>query len=358
MRKLLALVMAAAMGMSILTGCSRQMAELALITDSGEVDDGSFNQGAWEGLVKYAEEKGISHQSILPAEESADAYLQSIDTAVENGAKVVVCPGSLFAGPIESAASADPDVAFIAIDCALDDAPANAVGITYAEEQVGFLAGYAAVKEGYTRLGFLGGQVLDSVVKYGYGFVQGAEYAALQQGMEAGSVQITYGYTGDFSESPENEAVAAAWYDAGTQVIFACGGAIGNSVMAAAEAAGTKVIGVDVDQSAVSDSVIISATKNLSGAVYDMIESFYNEEFPGGQTLVLDAASGGVSLTMESSRMSKFTQKDYDTLYAALANNTDNITANIVNTPAADGSVSGAGIPLSCVTMNEVEASV
>ena len=124
--------------------------------------------------------------------------------------------------------------------------------------------------------------------------------------------------------------------------------------MAAAEAAGTKVIGVDVDQSGESDTVVISAMKGLGNSVYSMISDYYNETFPGGQNVVLDASQNGVSLSMESSKLTKFTQKEYDTLYAALANNTDNIASNIINTPADDNTVAGANIPLSAVTMNEV----
>ncbi len=354
MKKFFAIALAAVLALSVFTGCGGKKAELALITDIGTIDDKSFNQGSWEGLVKYAEEKGISHQYYKPSEKSTDAYLQSIDLAVKGGAKVIVCPGFLFEEPVTQAAATYPDVSFVAIDCTLPEAPANAVGVTYAEEQVGFLAGYAAVKEGYTKLGFLGGMPVPAVVKYGYGFVQGAEYAANEAGMGAGAIQITYGYTGDFAATPENQTKAASWYNDGTEIIFACGGAVGNSVMAAAEAAGTKVIGVDVDQSGESDTVVISAMKGLGNSVYSMISDYYSETFPGGQNVVLDASQNGVSLSMESSKLTKFTQKEYDTLYAALANNTDNIASNIINTPADDNTVAGANIPLSAVTMNEV----
>ena len=186
MKKLLALALAVVLALSVFAGCAAggKKAELALITDIGTIDDKSFNQGAWEGLVKYAEEKGISHQYYQPTEKSTTAYLESIDQAVKNGAKVIVTPGFLFEEPVTQAAATYPDVSFVAIDCTLPEAPANAVGVTYAEEQVGFLAGYAAVKEGYTKLGFLGGMPVPAVVKYGYGFVQGADAAAKELGVK------------------------------------------------------------------------------------------------------------------------------------------------------------------------------
>ena len=133
MKKLLALALSAALALGALSGCGAKQAEIALVTDTGSIDDGSFNQGAWEGVVTYSEEKAISRQSFQPSEQSTEAYVQSIDRAVERGAKVVVCPGYLFADAVAQAAQAHTDVAFIAVDCQLPDAaPANAVGLVYA----------------------------------------------------------------------------------------------------------------------------------------------------------------------------------------------------------------------------------
>ena len=148
MKKLLALALAVVLALSVFAGCAAG--------GIGTIDDKSFNQGAWEGLVKYAEEKGISHQYYQPTEKSTTAYLESIDQAVKNGAKVIVTPGFLFEEPVYIAQDQYPDVTFILIDGNPHDADYNyktadnCVGITYAEEQVGFLAGYAAVKDGMT----------------------------------------------------------------------------------------------------------------------------------------------------------------------------------------------------------------
>ncbi len=354
MKKLLALAAAAVLAAVMLAGCSAKKAEIALVTDAGSVDDHSFNQSAWEGVVKYAEEKAISKQSFQPAEKSGEAYTQSLELAVKGGAKVVVCPGGLFAGPVKQAAGQHSDVAFIAVDCVLPEGtPDNAVGIRYAEEQAGFLAGYAAVREGMTSLGFLGAGREESVVKYGYGFVQGAEYAAVEMGLPNGGITIRYRYTQADGKSPENKSLAAGWYAGGTECIFVCGTDLTDSVIEAAQEAGAKVIGADVDQSSRSDAVVISATKGLSSSAYDMLTDFYNEEFPGGQNLVLDASSGGVALSMDSSRLETFTQKQYDTIYSVLANNTNEVASGLVGTPAGDGSVQGAGITLVKVALTE-----
>lgn len=297
--------------------------DIAMITDVGTIDDKSFNQGTWEGVVAYAEENGVSHKYYKPTEQSTDAYLAAIQLAVEGGAKVVVTPGFLFEEPIYLAQELYPEVNFILIDGTPHNADysdfrtdPNTVGIFFAEEQSGYLAGYAAVKDGYTKLGFMGGMAVPAVVRFGYGFVQGAEDAAKEMGLT--SVDVKYHYTGGFDATPEVQTLATSWYAEGTEVIFACGGAVGFSVMSAAEASDGKVIGVDVDQSAESETVITSATKGLAAAVQEALAEYYAGSFPGGETLTLGADMDGVALPMESSKFTTFSQADYDALYAKL----------------------------------------
>lgn len=300
--------------------------EIAMITDIGTIDDKSFNQGTWEGVVAYAEKNNITHKYYKPTEQSTDAYLAAIQLAVEGGAKVIVTPGFLFEEPIYLAQDLYTDVTFILIDGNPHNADYtefrtndNAVGIVFAEEQSGYLAGYAAVKDGYTKLGFMGGMAVPAVVRYGYGFVQGAEAAAQELGIP--SVDMKYHYTGNFDATPETQTLAASWYAEGTEVIFSCGGAVGNSVMSAAEAAGAKVIGVDVDQSSESDTVITSAMKGLAAAVQTTLDEYYKGEFPGGKNLVYAADMDGVQLPMATSKFTKFAQADYDAVFAKLAKN-------------------------------------
>lgn len=325
MRKLFSLMLALALLVSLAPAAfAADTYELALITDVGTIDDKSFNQGSWEGLVQYAEEKSITHKYYQPKEQGNDSYLDSIQLAVEGGAKVIVTPGYLFEEPIFIAQDMYPDVNFVLVDGNPHNADysefrteKNVVGIVYAEEQSGFLAGYAAVKEGYTKLGFMGGMAVPAVIRFGYGFVEGAEYAAKELGLT--EVTVNYHYTGGFAATPEAQALAASWYNDGIEVIFACGGAVGNSVMAAAEAATDKwVIGVDVDQSNESERVLTSATKGLKASVYQAIDAYYKGEFPGGESWVLGADRDGVALPMANSRFEKFAQADYDAIFAKL----------------------------------------
>lgn len=298
--------------------------ELALVTDLGTIDDKSFNQGAWEGLTKYAEENGISYKYYQPQEGTTDSYLETIGLAVEGGAKLVVCPGFLFEEPVYLAQDQYPDTKFILLDGEPHSGDYseyktndNVMPILFQEDESGFLAGYAAVKEGYTKLGFMGGMAVPAVIRFGYGFIEGADYAAAEMGIDG--IEVVYTYTGAFAATPEAQSMAASWYQNGTEVVFGCGGAVGNSVMAAAQEKGAKVIGVDVDQSYESETVITSAMKLLSNSVYDGVKAFYDGNFPGGSTSVFTAANEGIGLPMETSKFDTFTQADYDAIYEKLA---------------------------------------
>lgn len=334
-------------------GTAQEGYELALITDVGTIDDKSFNQGSWEGLERYAKDHNITSKYYKPNEKSDEACINSINLAVKGGAKVIVTPGFLFEVPIYEAQAKYPDVNFIIIDAAptkggqvkIED---NVMSIFYAEEQAGYLAGYAAVTEGYTQLGFMGGIAVPAVIRFGYGFIQGADEAAKEMGLEPGAVSIKYTYVGNFDASPENNAKAAAWYNEGTECIFACGGGVGNSVMKAAEAAGKVVIGVDVDQSGESETVITSAMKNLGDSVYDAIGSYYEGNFEGGKSVTLDAAANGIMLPMETSKFKVFNQEKYDELYGKLKDGSIQV-AN--DTQAADAT----GVPVEIAVIDLIK---
>lgn len=362
MKKLLILIVALlALTLSACTpsdngGTSVRTYELALITDVGTIDDRSFNQGAWEGLKAYAEDNGITYKYYAPANQSTAQYINAIDLAIQNGAKVIVTPGFLFEPAIFQAQDLYPEVKFVLLDGFPQDGTyttfrieENVHSIFYAEEQAGFLVGYAAVKDGYTKLGFMGGMAVPAVVRFGYGFVQGAELAASELGV---TVSLRYSYLGDFEASAANQVKAAAWFESGVEVIFAAAGGAGNAVMAAAEAAGGKVIGVDVDQSAESNTVITSAMKDLSGSVYTSLENYYAGTFKGGVSETLGAEVDGVGIPDNFTRFRTFTKADYDALFAKLVNNTDGIRSNILKDSDVD---SAANIPVEFVELELVD---
>lgn len=339
--------------------------ELAVVTDANSIDDRGFNQGAWEGLSKYAEENKISHQYYRPIDQSTDGYLVAIESAVNNGAKLVVCPGFLFEPAIFQAQDKWPDVKFIILDGVPQDGTYttyktadNTYSIVFAEEQSGFLAGYATVKEGYRQLGFFGAMAVPAVKRYGYGFLQGADYAAKELGLSANDITCKYLYTGTFDILPENQTKAASWYQSGTEAIFGCG--TPDNVFAACESVGgNKVsIGVDVDQSASSDTVMTSAMKNLSLAVYDGVKKYYNNEFPGGKNVTLTINEDALELPMDTSRFKKFTKEDYDKIVADMKADKDGMVSSMIRDVDKDGNViDTAKVAENCKNIKVVEIS-
>lgn len=378
MKRVLAIAMAIMLVVMSLAGCSQPAAdtgaEIALITDKGNIDDKSFNQGAWEGVVAFAEAEGISHTYIKPEEASDAGYLAAIDLAVTGGAKVVVTPGFLFEVPIYEAQTKYPEVKFILLDGAPHTADyatfetkENVASIMYAEEQSGYLAGYAAVMDGMKTLGFMGGMAVPAVQAFGYGFLQGAEDAAAELGMADGSIKAIYHYTGNFEENDTNKATARTMYQEGVEVIFAAGGAVGKSVMSAASEAGAKVIGVDVDQRYDSETVITSATKGLAPSVISVLESIYKTDSWadfGGKTTYFNAANNGVGLPTEVigeagadafDRFSSFDKAAYDELFGRLAAGEIEVirtidVADATGYATADELTSGLGLAKVAVT--------
>lgn len=296
--------------------------EIALVTDVGTIDDKSFNQGSWEGVVKYAQENGKTYQYYQPQGETTADYLAAIELAIDGGAKLVVTPGFMFEPAIYEAQDLYPEISFILIDGSprnedytdfkLND---NVYSVFYAEEQAGFLAGYASVKEGFTNLGYMGGMAVPAVVRFGHGFVQGAEAAAKEDGVQ---VEVRYEYLNSFAPDINHTTKAEAWYTEGVDVIFVAAGGAGLSVFPAAEQAGKKAIGVDVDQSNLSDAVVTSALKDLTGSVYDGVKAFYDGTFQGGQSVVLTAADHRVGLPEDLSSFETFNKEMYDSIYAKL----------------------------------------
>ena len=260
---------------------------IAQVCDVGTIDDESFNQGCWDAVEAYGEANGIDVNYYLPPDDPSDEDRQSmIRQAVSDGYDTVVCVGYLYGSSIDWAAAEYPDVNFIGVDITAGDInaegniPSNVYCITFKEEQAGYLAGYAAVKDGFTNLGFLGGQAVPAVIRYGYGFVQGADAAAAELGT---NISINYWYGNQFFGDANITAKMESWYQGGTEVVFACGGGIYTSAVEAAVKYDGKVIGVDVDQRYVGDKgvadgaysynpFLTSAMKGLGVAVTDALD--------------------------------------------------------------------------------------
>ncbi|MCD8105056.1 MAG: BMP family ABC transporter substrate-binding protein [Lachnospiraceae bacterium] len=306
--------------------------EIAFVTDVGSLKDKSFNEGTWNGVKLYAYENGLSYKYYQPANESEatdDDRYDAMAAACDAGAKVVVCAGYLQEAALTQVAIDYPDVQFVFIDGYTlydgDDALTNVAGINFQEEQCGYFAGYAVVMEGFTELGFSGGGggTNPACCRYGYGFVQGVNDAAAALGV---TVNINYSwlYGSSYSASAELQTMVSGWYTNGTEVVFACGGAMFSSIAAAASANDGYVIGVDVDQSSESDTVITSAMKGLAAATEYAIGVYYDGEWDslGGTTTTLGAADGAVGLPTDTWSMESFSVEDYEELLAEVVDGT------------------------------------
>ena len=309
--------------------------QVAFVTDVGQLKDKSFNQGTFDGVKLYAAANGLSYKYYQPANSSEatdDDRYDAMKAAVDGGAEVVVCAGYLQEAALKRAAMEFPDVPFVFIDgypLTDDDGNvlANVAGISFQEEQAGYLAGFAAVKDGFTKLGFSGGGggTNDACCRFGYGYVQGANAAAAEAGITV-DMNYSWEYGATFTASTELQTMISGWYANGTEIVFACGGSMFQSIAAAASANDGYVIGVDVDQSGESDYVVTSAMKGLSDAVQWAVGHVYDGTFSeiGGTGTSLGVKDNAVALpTAEGSwRFETFTVEEYEDLYQQMLDGT------------------------------------
>ena len=340
MKKVIALALTAVMTLAPAASVFAEDMTVAMVTDYGDINDQCFNQTTYEACKEYCEENGVDFTYYKPEGDSTADRAAMIDKAAADGYTVVVMPGYAFAEAIVEEADMYPDIKFVALDVSqydLDTASSeegyardNVYSAVYQEELAGYMAGVAAVKLGYKKLGFLGGMAVPAVIRYGYGFVQGADAAAAELGLD--DVEINYAYGNQFYGDADITAAMDTWYAGGTECVFACGGGIYTSACEAAEKTGGKVIGVDVDQSALIDSqyeegmCITSAMKGLKPTVKTVLEAIQGDQWTeyGGKVETLglvgdDPAANYVALPETTAFADGFTADDYAALVAAMS---------------------------------------
>ena len=307
--------------------------QVAFITDVGQLKDKSFNQGTYDGVKLYAAANGDAATD--------DDRIAAMKLACDNGAEVVVAAGFMQATALTAAATAYPNVNFVFID-GWDLGLANVAAIAFMEHQSGYLAGYAAVMEGYTKLGFTGGGggTNPACQRFGYGFAQGAEAAAAAKGVKV-ELNYSWAHGASFSGSPELQTMATGWYQNGTEVIFCCGGSMFSSVVAAADAEDGKVVGVDVDQSFESPTVITSATKGLADATVWAITKHYEGKFAeiGGKSTSLGAKDNAVGLPTATWSLENWSVADYEKLFTDIVADKVTISDALVEYPESTANV-------------------
>ena len=372
MKKFLALILALVMALGLVAcgnggeegGDEGTTEKVAMITDYGDITDQSFNQTTYEACKAFCEENGVEFTYKKPAGDNTADRVAMIEQAVDEGYTIIVMPGFAFGGAIVATQDEYPDVKFIALDVGEfdimdqfynhDDTGAqtdlidpenephigdNVYCAVYQEELSGYMAGYAAVKMGYEKLGFLGGMAVPAVVRYGYGYIQGVDAAAKEMDK---TVEMNYVYGGQFNGDADITAVMDTWYKGGTQVVFACGGGIYTSAVDASKKVdGAKVIGVDTDQAGVianyagdedNSRTLTSAMKGLYPTTYDTLADVIlngNWANYGGKVATLglvnaeDPSANYVQIPMENTQWNdEFTKDDYAAMVKAMMDGT------------------------------------
>ncbi|MCQ2968743.1 MAG: BMP family ABC transporter substrate-binding protein [Clostridium sp.] len=330
-RKSIALTLSALM-LTGLVGCgnnndggdkSESTLKVGMVTDSGTIDDKSFNQGTWEGIGLAEEKLGIERNYLKPTGESEVEYLTEIQNLYDADFKFIITPGFKFETSIYEAQQKHSDAKFVLIDAAPGDGKGNTLvadnttAIFFAEHEAGFVAGIAAAVELQDGdLGFIGGMETSTVKKFNAGFNQGVEYANKNYGTSVTLKDENVAYSGSFTDKALGQQLAATMYDRGVKAIFAAAGGTGTGVITEAKTReDVWVIGVDSDQyndglKPDGKSVILtSAIKKVDKAAYQMIEAELNGKFPGGQTLIFNAANDGVGIPSENPNLSDETVK-------------------------------------------------
>ena len=346
--------------------------KIAMVTDYGDITDQSFNQTTYEACVKFGEDNGVDVKYYKPTSNDTAGRVASVELAIAEGYNVIVMPGYAFGGTIAEVSGNYPDIKFIALDVAKGDLLEGGVALKgesydynpdnwnltdyvymdnvycaiYQEELSGYMAGYAAVKLGYTKLGFLGGMAVPAVMRFGYGYVQGVDAAAKELGI---TVDMKYAYGNQFFADADITAVMDTWYANGTELVFACGGGIWESAAEAAKKVGGKLIGVDVDQKAIIDGkygegmTVTSAMKGLFPTTVDTLtDVVVNGKWAdyAGKIETLGMVSGDdatlnyVQLGATQYADGKFAEADYAALVKGIFEGTIAVSNDISAEPA------------------------
>jgi len=314
-KKVLALMLALVMVLSLAACGSTEepMAEepsftVGVVTDVGGIDDKSFNQSTWEGVVRFAEDKGVETK-YLQSESDAD-YLPNLSAFSDEELDIIIAPGFLFADAMLEVGTSFPEQSYLIIDSVVEGD--NVASAVFAANQGSFLVGVAsalkAQEAGMDTVGFIGGMDFGLIQEFEAGFEAGV--AAVDAEMT-----VLIEYAGSFADTQIGQTLAAKMFDQGAYVIYHAAGGTGNGLIKEAKDRRTNgedvwAVGVDKDQYADGiydgdmSAVLTSMMKRVDVAAYNVSEMALNGEFPGGQVLVFDLSNSGVGIPEENPNLS------------------------------------------------------
>ncbi len=309
---------------------------VGMVTDAGTIDDKSFNQGTWEGILRAQEDFGIDVRYLRPPGTTEADYVAEIGNLYDAGYKFAVTPGFKFETAIFIIQERYPDMKIVLLDGEPHAGDyntfvgPNTVSIFYAEHESGFLAGAAtALQLQSGSVGYIGGMEIPPVQKFNWGFQQGVKYANDKYGTSIVIDPRNVVYQGSFDNVAAGQQLAASMFDRGVKAIFAAAGGVGIGAINEAKARAATgrevwIIGVDVDQydegiySGNKSIILTSAMKEIGNSTYAMIEAELNGEFPGGETLIFDATNDGIGIPAENPNLSADVEAKVAEVYAKL----------------------------------------
>ena len=291
--------------------------------------DNGPDAAVWRGVQTFAATFGYAAQSFVTQDETPEACAAVLREAAESGAELVVCRGDAMAGALFEMQRSYPTVSYLLLegephseDYASYETTINTHCVLFAVEQAGYLAGYAAVREGYTALGFVGADSMPETVRYCTGMMQGAEAAAEREGQQ---VRLEVWLVGSGAADDAVTARMSSWYADGVQLIVPAGGRLVESCIAAAQASGGRVLNAGWDAAALDPSVLSSTLLNYSVVTQRKLYDFFTAGNWGDQasrTERLDASAAAISMPLTGWPFSRFTREDYTELYTGLYDGT------------------------------------
>ncbi len=349
-KRLIATITSVAVVATLFAGCGKseeakdtkkESIKVGMVTDSGTIDDKSFNQGTWEGIKKAKDDLKLADNDIKylkPAGETEADYMKEIGNLEDAGYKFIVTPGFKFETAIYKAQDKYKDSKFVILDGAprekSDSKDAkigeNTISVTFAEHEAGFMAAIATavqLKEG--KVGFIGGMEIPPVQKFNWGFQQGIKYANEKLGTKIDLSADNIVYQGSFNNVAAGGQLAASMYDRGVKAIFCAAGGVGVGAIKEAKSRVSTgkdvwIVGVDSDQfkdgeyKSGKSVVLTSAVKKIDNATADLVKKASDGKFDGGKALVYDAKNDGVGIPKENPNLSSETKKTCDDILAKL----------------------------------------
>ena len=285
---------AAAPASSAAASTAAKSFKVSMVTDTGGVNDQSFNQSSWEGLQKLKADTGA--QVSYSESKQASDYATNLDKAVDDNNQLIWGIGFAMGDALLNAAKSNPDIQFAIVDNAYSKTPSNLTAVVFRAQESSFLVGYAAAKTTKTnKVGFVGGVKSAVIDQFEFGYKAGVAYGAKEMNKK---VDVVSQYAESFSDSAKGKAIASKMFSNGCDIVFHAAGNVGTGVIEAAKEAQKYVIGVDRDQSYLApNNVLTSALKMCNNAVDQVSKDIMDGKKLGGTTISLGLAENGVGIS-------------------------------------------------------------